>query len=79
VAGAKTRTVKRVRLTFPKRIIDEPIVGLLKERFGVVPNIVRGRITATSAWLEVKIAGPAGAVRRALAYLKTRGVSVHSL
>lgn len=73
------RTTRRVRLTYPQRVIDEPIIGLMKEDFGVVPNIVRGRIGPTSAWLELKISGSAAGIRKALACLRRRGISVSSL
>lgn len=75
-AGGK---VSRFKMTFPERIIGEPIIHRLSREITVVPNIVRGRITEKSAWLEIELLGTGPSIKRALKYLESRGVLVESL
>lgn len=79
--GKKKRVGKacRFRMTFPEKIIGEPIIHKLSREINVVPNIIRGRITEKSAWLEIEIIGTPPAITRAVRYLEGRGVTVEAL
>ena len=72
----KTPTFK---LTFPAKVIGEPLIHTLSHDYNVVPNILRGRIAEKNAWLEVEIAGAPTDVAKATQYLRDRGVSVEKL
>lgn len=72
-------TISRFKMTFPERIIGEPIIHRLSREITVVPNIVRGRITEKSAWLEIELLGTAPNIKRALKFLEGRGVLVELL
>lgn len=69
----------RFRISGPKKVRSEPIIHRLSHDCGVVPNILRGRITQKDAWLEVELAGPRKSVEKALKFLGARGVSVRKL
>ena len=72
------RDSKRIRckMTFPRKIVGDPILHRLWTEFKVVSNTVRGRITEKGAWLEVELLGPPKGIEKALAYLEQQGVTV---
>lgn len=82
-AGADARgrrknlaSVTRWEMNFPAKMIEEPIMHKLSTDYAVIPNILRGRITAHSAKLEVELSGRTRDIERAVVFLKSRGVSV---
>ena len=66
----------RCKMTFPRKVVGDPIMHRLWTEFKVVSNTVRGRITEKGAWLEVELIGPPKAIEKALAYLSDQGVEV---
>lgn len=75
----KTAPPARFEMNFPAKMIEEPIMHKLSTDHGVVPNILRGRITANSAKLEVELSGKPKDVEKAIAFLKSKGVSIRKL
>ncbi len=69
----------RFRMTFPEKILGDPIIYKLSHDFDVIPNIMRGRITDKSAYLEVELVGSPKNTEKALKYLSERGVTVQKL
>ena len=69
----------RFKMTFPAKIVGEPIMTKLSNDFGVSYNMMRGRITDKGAWLEVELIGAAKNIERALRFLEERGVAVSPL
>ncbi|HZL73633.1 MAG TPA: NIL domain-containing protein [Planctomycetota bacterium] len=72
---APARKSLKLKLTFPEKILGDPIIHTLSHDFDVVPNILRGRITGKNAWLEVEMLGSDKNLERARKYLTDRGVS----
>ena len=66
-------------MSFPQKLVSEPIMHKISSDFKVVPNIIRGRITEKGATLDVRLTGPSKALDQALAYLSQQGVDVHPL
>ena len=66
----------RCKMTFPRKIVGDPIMHRLWSEFKVVSNTIRGRITEKGAWLDVELVGSPKAVEKALAYLAEQGVTV---
>ena len=64
----------KLKLTFPEKILGDPIIHTLSHDFDVVPNILRGRITGKNAWLEVEMLGTDKNLERARKFLVDRGV-----
>jgi ABC-type methionine transport system ATPase subunit len=63
-------------MSFPSNLVEEPIMHKLSTDLGVVPNILRGRITARSAKLEVELTGNEADIEKAIKYLKSKGVTI---
>jgi len=76
--AAKDARNSRYKMTFPAKIVGEPIMTKLSNDFGVAYNMMRGRITDKGAWLEVELIGPAKNIARALKFLGERGVEVQA-
>ena len=69
----------RVKLTFPEELIKQPLLGRLDREFDVLPNIRRANVEETVGWIVCELAGEAGAVERAIAWLADKGVQVDRL
>lgn len=65
----------KLKLTFPEKILGDPIIHTLSKDFDVVPNILRGRITGKNAWLELDVIGTEKNLERARKFLTDRGVT----
>ena len=79
MAAREAQRTVRFKMTFPEKILGEPIIHRLSRDLDVIPNIMRGRITEKSAWLEVELVGPPKSIDKALKFLAERGVTVQKL
>ncbi len=71
-------TVK-VFLTFPQKLIKEPILYDLAKRFPVKTNIRGASVTDVIALVALQIDGEEADVEAAIAYLSDLGVQVERL
>jgi hypothetical protein len=78
MSAREAKKTLRCRMTFPKKVVGQPVMHKLWTDYKVVSNTIRGRITEKGAWLEVDLIGAPKALESALAYLATEGVSVES-
>ena len=69
----------RFHLTFPQRLVREPVIHTLGQRFGVVTNIRRANVDERSAWVILEIDGPGERVSDALAWLAEQDVQVERI
>jgi len=74
----ESKKSQKFKMTFPAKIVGEPIMTKLSHDFGVSYNMIRGRITDKGAWLDVELLGPPKNIERALEFLKERGVTISS-
>ncbi len=73
-------TVRRkVFLTFPQRLIKEPVIYNLGNAFRIVTNIRGASVTDEIALVALLIEGEAAEVDRALDHLERTGVKVEHL
>ena len=73
-------TVKRkVFLTFPQKLIKEPIIYDLGRNFPVVTNIRGASVTDEIALIALMLEGEEAEVARAVEYLNSKGVKVEIL
>jgi hypothetical protein len=79
MATGKSKKSFRYKMTFPAKIVGEPIMTKLSHDFGVGYNMIRGRITDKGAWLDVELLGARKSVDRALEFLKGRGIAIQPL
>ena len=79
MASKESKRSEKFKLTFPAKIVGEPIMTKLSHDFGVSYNMIRGRITDKGAWLDVELLGAKKNIERALVFLGERGVTVSPL
>jgi ABC-type methionine transport system ATPase subunit len=70
---------RKVFLTFPQKIVNEPILYEIGRRFEVIPNIKGASVTDEVALLALVLEGEDDEIRKVLAYLENLGVKVESL
>ena len=66
----------RVKFTFPKDLVQEPVIYLLGKEFEVVTNIRRAEVAEDRGWVVLELEGDEGAIERGLEWVKQRGVRV---
>src|SRR5262245_20355005 len=69
----------RVYLTYPEKLIKEPVVYELGHKFKVVTNIRSASVSAGVGLVALEIDGDAEEVEKSLKYLKDLGISVKPL
>lgn len=70
---------RRLMCTFPERLIKQPLLFNLVNRFQVVPNIRGASVTDTIAILSLQLEGEEAKVEEAVKYLIDEGVQVEFL
>jgi L-aspartate semialdehyde sulfurtransferase ferredoxin len=77
---AKPATVsERVYLTFPRDLIKEPVLSMLSKQFDVMFNIRGSTVTAEMGLVALEIDGKNNEVAKAIAWLKSKGVTVEPI
>jgi ABC-type methionine transport system ATPase subunit len=66
----------RVRLTFSKERIAEPVVCEIARSFDVTFSIRRADVRADSAWMDLELKGSDEEIERVIQYLLDKGVRV---
>jgi len=79
MSAKEAKKSERFKMTFPAKIVGEPIMTKLSHDFGVSYNMIRGRITDKGAWLDVELLGAKKNIEKALEFLSERGVTVAPL
>jgi ABC-type methionine transport system ATPase subunit len=67
---------KRVKLTFPKHLINEPVIFTMAKKFEVMPNIRRAKVTEGVGEVVLELEGAEKELKDGIAYLMERGVKV---
>jgi ABC-type methionine transport system ATPase subunit len=70
---------KRVKLTFPKDLIKEPVIFTMAKKFDVMPNIRSARVTESMGEIVLELEGPEQSIDEGIAYLRERGVTVEDV
>jgi ABC-type methionine transport system ATPase subunit len=70
---------RRLMCTFPERLIKQPLLFTLVNRFKVVPNIRGASVTDTIAILSLQLEGDGDKIEEAIQYLLEEGVQVEFL
>jgi ABC-type methionine transport system ATPase subunit len=70
---------KRVKLTFPKDLIKEPVIFTMAKKFDVMPNIRHARITESVGEVVLEFEGTEKKLEEGIAYLRDRGVKVEAI
>jgi ABC-type methionine transport system ATPase subunit len=67
---------KTVRFTYPKHLLDQPLIYKLIREFDLLTNILDAQVTADEGWLLLLIRGEDEQVERGLAWIVEQGVQV---
>ena len=67
---------RRVKLTFPKELVTEPIIHRLGKDYDVVTNIRRADVTEGEGWVVLELEGTAENIEGALQAAIAKGVRV---
>lgn len=70
---------RRVRLTYPQHLLDQPLIYGLIRQFDVLTNIAEASVTAEKGLLIVAVRGEPEKVQQGLAWLAEQGVQVEVL
>ncbi len=65
-----------VRLVFPPKLQDEPIINRLLRRYSFTVNILRANVTAEQGWMDIHISGKSSEIEEAFAWLREQGVDI---
>lgn len=66
----------KLHLTFPERLIDEPVIHRLGKDFDLVTNIRRANIEEDHAWVILEMEGTEESIAQAVSWLAEQGVQV---
>ncbi len=70
---------RRVRFTFPKQLVQDPIIYLLGKDFDVVTNIRRVDVTDDRGWVVLEVEGREEDIDRGLKWVEKKGVRVDAV
>lgn len=69
---------RRVKLSFPPEVINEPILFNLSQQFRVITNIHLADIRADMGWVVMEIEGSQADIESGLAWLTGLGIKVEA-
>lgn len=67
---------RRLKLTFPEWLIQEPVIDTVGKRFDVVTNIRRADVRETTGWVVLEVTGEPDRLDEAQRHLEELGVRV---
>jgi len=67
---------KRIKLTFPQRLIKEPVIFTMAREYNVMPNIRRARVTETVGEMVLELEGTDENLEKGIKFLREQGVDV---
>lgn len=70
---------RRVHLTFPEDLVQEPIIYRLAKDFDIVTNIRRANVEEKIGWVILELDAPEDALARGLAFLEELGVQISTI
>jgi len=73
---ANTPTQRRMWLMYPPKLIQEPLIWLLGQKFKVVTNLRQASVTDEIGIVCLEVNGKRDAVKAAIKWLEKAGVNV---
>ena len=70
---------RRVRFTFPERLITEPLIYNLGRKFEIITNIRRANVQERVGWVVLELEGSDAEIDRGLEWISAAGVRVDSV
>lgn len=78
-ASAAATVKERIYLTYPARLIKEPLIYLLGKQFELRTNIRGANISETMGLVALEVEGTRREIDRGIAWLRARGVTVEPI
>jgi hypothetical protein len=70
---------RRVHLTFPETLVQEPIIYNMGKNYEVITNVRRANVEDAFGWVILELDGDDGAIAQALSYAEGLGVQVSAI
>ncbi len=70
---------RKVRFTYPKELLDQPLIYRLIRQFDLLTNILEAEVTAEEGWLILAVHGERERVHQGLVWIAEQGVKVEVL
>jgi len=67
---------RKVHLTYPPHLKDQPLIYELIKKFDVVVNILEANVTPQEGWLLVAVRGEEQFVKEGLEWMSAQGIEV---
>lgn len=67
---------KKLVMSFPEQILNEPLLYTMAKNFPVAFNIKGAMLNQTPAVMALELDGEAGEIDKAVAYLTSKGVRI---
>jgi len=67
---------RKVMLTFPEILIQEPVIYNLSHQFVIVTNIHRADISESKGWVVLEMEGEEREIEEAITWVTAKGVRV---
>ena len=67
---------RQVMFTFPQKLIKEPVIYNLSQKFKVVTNIRRADVSQDKGWVVLELEGEEEDIEQGLSWVTSRGVRV---
>ena len=65
-----------MKLTFPERLVKEPVLFTVAKQYDVMPNIRRAKVSATAGEVELDLTGEEEDLDRAMAHFDQAGILI---
>ncbi len=79
MARTKEKVCERVYLTFPKKLVRDPVICRLAKKFDILFNIRGSTVTSEMELVALEIDGEREEVDRSIRWLKIGGVIVEPI
>ena len=70
---------KWVKVTFPQKLIKEPVIFKMAKKYDVIPNIRRARVTDEIGEIYLELAGVEQNLQKGIKYMTKTGVTVEPI
>lgn len=70
---------RKVRLTYPEHLLDQPFIYRLIRQFDLLTNILEAQVSGEKGWLVVVVRGECEQVQQGLSWIAEQGVEVETL
>ncbi len=72
----QTKETKRLWLTYPKKVIQQPVIYELGHRFKVITNIRQASVTEEVGIASLELVGERAEIKKAIKWLEGLGIKV---